>query len=73
MKQSFLKVPSMHSLSSANTLSNAIENIDGVKNVDIDYQKSIVGIFYENNDSVMKDIYNKIESCGYKVDRENTL
>lgn len=72
MNQSFLKVPSMHSLSSANTISNAIENIDGVKSININYEKSLVEVLYEDN-NVMENIYNKIESQGYKIDKETKL
>lgn len=73
MKQSFIKVPGMHSLASANTLSSAIKSLNGVEEVNIDYQKSTLGVFHNQDEVGEKDIENKIESLGYRICPGNTL
>lgn len=67
LRQSHFKVPSMHSLSSSRIVSSSIEAINGVKNVNIDYQKSLVEVFYEDNERVIEKIHDEVEKCGYKI------
>ncbi|KMT20856.1 heavy-metal-associated domain-containing protein [Clostridium cylindrosporum] len=67
MMQCFFNIPSMHSLSSARRVSNIIEGVNGVKNVNTDYEKSIVGVFCENKDSVVESISNEVKKSGYEI------
>lgn len=67
MQQCFFNVPSMHNLTSARKISYTIENIKGVKNVNTNYEKSLVGVFYERNHSILNEISNEVEKLGYEI------
>lgn len=66
MQQCFFNVPSMHSLESAKTVSMIIGNVNGVKNVNADYENSQVGVFYDNH-IIIERISTTMQDAGYKI------
>lgn len=66
MEKIIIKVKGMVCNGCENRIKNAIEQIEGVKQVIADYKKGIVTI--ELNSKVNKDIiYDKIENIGFEV------
>jgi copper chaperone CopZ len=67
MKEYSFKVPSMHDESAAKDIASAIVGIRGIEDVDVDFQDSIVNVYYDENQVAIDKIKYTVEKKGYNI------
>lgn len=67
MKEYAFKIPSMHDEVTSKEIASTILGMNGIENVDVDYQEGMVNVYYNENKIVIDKIKQKIEDKGFTI------
>lgn len=67
MQEYTFTIPSMHNETSAKELSNAVCEISGVQDVDVNYEEGILTVFYDDNKVNVDSIKTVLGDLGYGI------